>query len=118
MRKYIFSIAVIAALYALNRFCLIPATSGLPHNLLAWYGADCLAGTLMLCIVNGLLLAAKRSPLRRFGAVTLFLLGCGLFWEVITPLYLPRSVGDLWDVAACWLGGMALWLLQRKRPLT
>ena len=112
------SAAVIAVLYTLNRFCFIPATSGPLHNLLAWYGADCLAGALMLCVVNVLLLAAKRPTLRRFGAVTVFLLGCGLFWEVITPLYLSRSVGDPWDVAACWLGGMVMWLIQRKRPLT
>ena len=118
MRKYIVSAAIIAALYILNRFCLIPATSGVLHDLLAWHGADALAGALMLCILNILLLAARRPPLRRFWAVTLFLLGCGVFWEVITPLYLSRSVGDPWDVAACWLGGVAMWLIQRKRPST
>lgn len=112
------SAAVIAGLYVLNRFCLIPAATGLLHDLLAWYFADALAGALMLCIVNVLLMAAKRPPLRRFWAVTAYLLGCGLFWEVITPLYLPRSTGDVWDVAACWLGGTVLWLTQRKRPLT
>lgn len=69
----------------------------------------------MLCVVNILLALAGRPPLRRFAAVTLFLLGCGLFWEVVTPLYLLRSVGDSRDVLACWLGGMALWLWDKKR---
>ena len=52
--------------------------------------------------------------------MTLFLLGCGLFWEVLTPLYLSRSVGDPRDVLACWLGGMSLWLWDRheKTPST
>ena len=110
----------IAALYILNRVCFIPATTGPLHRLLAWHGADFLAGALMLCVVNGLLALTGRPPLRRFAAVTLFLLGCGLFWEVITPLYLPRSVGDPWDVLACWLGGTALWLWGRygKMPST
>ena len=40
-------------------------------------------------------------------------LGCGLFWEVVTPRYLPRSVGDPWDVLAVWLGGAALLALWR-----
>ena len=52
--------------------------------------------------------------------MALFLLGCGLFWEVLTPLYLSRSVGDPRDVLACWLGGMSLWLWDRheKTPST
>lgn len=118
MERYIFSAVGIAGLYVLNRFCLIPVTTGMLHDLLAWYGADCLAGALMLCFVNFLLLEANRPPLHRFWAVTGFLLGCGLFWEVITPLYLVRSVGDPWDIAACWLGGAAIWLIYSKRPLT
>lgn len=106
---------MIAVLYILNRICFIPATAGVLHRLLAWYGADFLAGALMLCVVNGLLALTGHSSLRRFAAVTLFLLGCGLFWEVVTPLYLPRSVGDPRDVLACWLGGMVLWLWDRNR---
>ena len=119
MKRYIPPAEVIAALYILNRFCFIPATTGPLHRLLAWYGADFLAGALMLCVVNGLLALMGHPPLRRF-AVTLFLLGCGLFWEMVTPLYLPRSVGDPWDVLACWLGGMAMWLWDRhiKTPST
>ena len=116
MNRYILSAVVILVLYTANRFLLIPATTGLLHDLLAWHGADALAGALMLCIVNLLLWCSGRAPLRRFLSATLFLLGCGLFWEVITPLYLPRSVGDLWDVLACWLGGMAMFLIETKRP--
>ena len=44
-----------AALYALNRWVLIPCSSGLVHRLLAWHGADLLAGALMLCVVNAAL---------------------------------------------------------------
>ena len=116
MRRYISAIVGIGVLYGLNRFCLIPATEGLLHDLLAWHGADILAGAMMLCILNVALLASRRRPLRRFGWVTLFLLGCGLFWEVITPLYLPRSVGDPRDLAAYWLGGMLLLLTERFGP--
>lgn len=110
MKRYIRPVAAIAVLYILNRFWFIPVTTGPLHRLLAWHGADFLAGGLMLCVVNALLALTGRPPLRRFAAVTLFLLGCGLFWEVLTPLYLPHSVGDPWDMLACWLGGVALWL--------
>ena len=33
---------------------------------------------------------------------------------LVTPLYLPRSVGDPWDVLAVWLGGLALLALWRR----
>ena len=104
-RRYAASGVLIAGLYLLNRFLLVPLTG---WRLLAWHGADFLAGGLMLCFLNGLLLLARRRPVERVFPASAFLLGCGLFWEVLTPLYLPRSVGDPRDVLAVWLGGLAL----------
>ena len=118
MRRYAVPGAVIAGLYVLNRFVLVPATG---WRLPAWHGADFLAGGLMLCFLNGLLLLARRRPVGRVLPATLFLLACGLFWEVVTPLYLPRSVGDPRDVLAVWLGGMcllALWRFGDRRRRT
>lgn len=110
LRQYAASGVIIAGLYLLNRFLLVPLTS---WRLLAWHGADFLAGGLMLCLLNGLLALSRRRPVERFLPASLFLLGCGLFWEVLTPLYLPRSVGDPRDVVAVWLGGLALLALWR-----
>ena len=110
-RRYAASGTAIAGLYLLNRFLLVPLTG---WRLLAWHGADCLAGGLMLCFLNGLLLLARRRPGERIFPASLFLLGCGLFWEIVTPLYLSRSVGDPWDVLAVWLGGLALLALWRR----
>ena len=110
MRRCVISGAVIAGLYLLNRFLLIPLTD---LHLLAWHGADLLAGGLMLCLLNGLLHLAHRRPVERSLPASAFLLICGLFWEIVTPLYLPRSVGDPWDVVAVWLGGVALLALWR-----
>ena len=114
LRRCAVSGAVIAGLYLLNRFLLAPLTG---WHLLAWHGADALAGGLMLCLLNGLLALSRRRPVVRFLPASAFLLGCGLFWEVVTPLYLSRSVGDSWDVLAVWLGGMALLALWRAWDL-
>ena len=110
MKRYLIPIPVIGGLYLLNRFPLVPFTGS---RLLAWHGADALAGALMLCLVNALLILARRPPMRRFLPAGLFALGCGLFWEVVTPLYLPRSVGDPRDVLAVWLGAMAMLAVLR-----
>lgn len=109
MKRYGLPIAAITILYACNRFLLVPLTGS---RLLAWHGADFLAGGLMLCVLNALLAAANRPPLARFLPGTAFLLGCGLFWEYVTPLYLARSVSDPWDLLAVWLGGMVMLLIQ------
>lgn len=105
VRRYLVPMGVIAALYAANRFALAPLTGS---RLLAWHFADFLAGALMLCFLNGLLELTGRKPMRGLFPVSAFALGCGLFWEVVTPLYLPRSVGDPRDVLAVWLGAMAM----------
>ena len=106
--------AVIATLYTVNRFYLTEAATGWLRDLLICHAADFLAGALMLCLLNLLLKISGRPPLWKFLPATLFLVGCGLFWEVVTPLYLPRSVADPWDVLACWLGGTAMLLVERK----
>ena len=117
MRRYVPPAAAIAALYFLNRFVLIPHTAGAFHALLAWHFADFLAGGLMLCVL-GALLAAGGRPFRPRGLpVSAYLLGCGWFWEYVTPLYLSRSVSDPWDILAVWLGGMGmLFCLRRLEP--
>ena len=113
MRRYGICAAAIAAAYLINRFFLIPVSHGALHQLLTWHGADALAGGLMLCILNFLLIYSGRVPLRRALPATAFLLGCGLFWEWITPLYLARSVSDPRDILAVWLGGITTLLLLR-----
>lgn len=113
-RRYLLPMGAIALLYAFDRFLLTPLTSS---RLLAWHGADFLAGTLMMCLLNGLLELMRQQPLRRTWVISAFSLGCGLFWEVITPLYLPRSVGDPWDILSVWLGAMAMlavWRLAKQ----
>ena len=113
-RKYGLPMGAVAVLYVLNRFLLAPLTGS---RLLAWHGADFLAGALMLCVLNCLREQSGRRPVRRVWTASIFALGCGLFWEVVTPLYLPRSVGDPWDVLAVWLGAMAMlavWRLAKQ----
>ena len=114
-RTYLPPAAAVGALYALNRWVLIPCSSGTAHRLLAWHGADLLAGALMLCVVNAALEAAGRQTVRRFLPASAFLLGCGWFWEYVTPLYLSHSVSDPRDMAAAWLGGMVMLIWMRRQ---
>lgn len=104
MKKYLLTAAGLMGLYTLNRFSLIPHTGGLLHRLLSGHFADFLAGGMMVVILLATLrLSGRKSP-KPLCALA-FSLACGLFWEYITPLYLPRSVGDPWDILAAVLGG-------------
>lgn len=114
MRRYLLTSCFIGMLYLLNRYCLIPLTAGSLHDLLVWHGADILAGALILCILDAVLIVFGRRPLRVFWKATLFLLVCGVFWEGITPLYLHRSVGDFKDLIAYWVGGSSYWFLENR----
>ena len=104
MKKYLLTAAGLMGLYGLNRFFLISHTGGLLHRLLSGHFADFLAGGMMLIILFTALRLSGRKPPKVMSAPAL-LLACGLFWECITPLYLPRSVADPWDILAAVLGG-------------
>lgn len=118
LRRYGPPIAVIASLYLLNRFWLVPRTAGLLHRLLAWHFADFLAGGLMLCVLDCALELSGRPPVRQAASALGFSFLCGTFWELVTPLYLPRSVGDWRDVLAVCLGGLTMFFMLniRKKP--
>lgn len=116
LRRYGLPSAAVVGLYALNRFWLVAHTTGLLHRLLAWHFADFLAGGLMLCLLNAALALSGRRPVERIAPVLAFSLICALFWEVVTPLYLPRSVGDWRDVLAVCLGGCVMLAFLRRFP--
>jgi len=81
------------------------------HWFLTCYFHDILAGILIVSLTNLLLKQLRLPPLGSFGTVSCFVLLCGLFWEYVTPLYLPRAVSDPWDLLAYWGGGLIYLLL-------
>ena len=105
LRRYLPPALGITALYLLNRFCLIPATTGTLHRLLAWHGADFLAGGAMVLVLQGARELSGQPLEHRWWAVLGYLLLCGLVWEGVTPLDLPRAAwGCSWGC-----GGRPAW---------
>lgn len=37
---------------------------------------------------------------------------CGLFWEIVTPIYVNYSVGDPIDIIAYMFGGFVYWAIM------
>ena len=113
----------LSGLYALNRLLLIPQLERFAermqdaealHRFFAGYGADILAGAWILCFLNLLLAWSGRRTTRRMMPAVLFVFGCGIFWEYITPLYLNRAFSDPLDIAAYLLGGCIYMVIEKR----
>lgn len=107
MKAYLMGAAGTAGLYAALKLAL-PHLTGPVAWLLSGYGADVLAGGMILRLFNCVLLAFRIPPIRRALPAAGFLLLCGLFWEYVTPLYRPGAVSDPWDLLAYVLGGLGM----------
>lgn len=90
------------------------AAGGWLGPFLTGYFSDLLAGALILALLELLLSAGRLPPLIRPAFAALFLLACGLFWELAPLLYKPGSVCDPWDLAAYLAGGLLFLPLERQ----
>lgn len=76
---------------------------------------DFLGGISIMAYINLILSLKKDKPLRieKFWILTLSIILIGIFWEVISPLYLSNSTGDPLDIFAYFLGGCAYFGLDK-----
>ena len=112
MERRIFDTLIcLAALlfYLLNRLCLSPALGGPVGWFLTCYANDIFAGAAIVAWLDLLLNLGRLGQVHSWKQVVLFLLFCGLIWEVCAPAFKPGAVFDLWDFAAYQAGGF-LWL--------
>lgn len=94
-----------AAFYITNKLVFQSAAQGWLRWFLVCYANDVWAGLAILAWVNLLLDLGKLPPLGSWRLSALLLLGCGLVWEVLAPLWNPWSVCDPWDMLAYLVGG-------------
>ena len=115
MKKNICILTACCGLYWLSRLVLRRVTSGGLQWFLVCYFNDILAGLVLLSITSLLLIAAKRPPLRRWWPMALILLGAGVVWECLAPLWKAGAVFDWWDFVAYQVGGLLYWLIARQK---
>ena len=109
---------VCCSLYALNRWVLKPRVhSPFLHN----HFNDLL---LIPCALPPLLLLQRCLRLREndhrpsLAEITLYLVVWSVLFEVIGPKIMPWTVGDPWDVAAYFMGGIIAGLWWHRPELT
>ena len=92
---------------------MLTGLPGAAGRFFSWYFHDLLAGAMVLSLVNLLLSAGRLPPLIRVLPASVFLVGCGLFWEYGAPHLIPGSVSDPLDLPAYLAGGLAVLPLLR-----
>ena len=112
MKRNVTILVVCGGLYWLNRLWLTGVTSDGLRWFLICYFSDLLAGLILPTVASIFLLLAGRPPLRKWWPAALLLLGAGLVWECLAPLWKPGAVFDWWDFAAYQLGGLLYHLVQ------
>lgn len=111
----LFLLGLAAVFYVTNKLALQSAAQGWLRWFLVCYANDIWAGLAILAWVNLLLDLGRLPPLRSWWLSALLLLGCGLVWEVLAPLWKPGAVCDPWDMLAYLAGGAVYRLIASIR---
>lgn len=75
---------------------------------------DLLGGVAFLAYTNMLLdLVRPDVRIRRLSTCILYIFFCGVFWEVVTPNFVARSVSDPFDMLAYIVGAFIYGVLYR-----
>lgn len=103
--------------YLMNRLWLAQAVQGWAGRFLRCYANDLWAGAAILAWTDLLLGWGRLPGLVRLRQTVPLLLGCGLVWEVLAPLWKPGAMFDPWDFLAYQLGGLCwLWAAKFSSP--
>ena len=96
-------------LYLLNRLILKDITEGLIHWFLVCYWNDITGAIAVSAYVDSIIFHYSKKEIHIWDLIVILLI-CGLFWEIITPLFRKNSVCDFWDIVAYMTGGVIYYL--------
>lgn len=101
-------IAGTLVLYVWNQFLKQRIPSDALRLFMAGYFNDIIGSITFPAYVN-VVMSFRGISVEKLWQIELMMLGCGIFWEVITPLFRKSTVADIWDMAAYLAGGFLYW---------
>lgn len=100
-------------MYIANRMGLFTTSySRIVNYFLHCYFNDVIGGMVVMFCVDLIISLAYTEFYLKYWHVLLIILGCGVFWEYVTPLYRKDSVSDIFDIVAYVVGGILFWKIQ------
>lgn len=106
----IFSISVF--LYLLNRVLLKDITEGLVHWFLVCYWNDITGAIAFSAYAHSIIFYYSKKEIHVCVLFTILLV-CGIFWEIVTPMFRKNSVCDFWDIIAYEFGGVIYYVTNK-----
>ncbi len=102
------------ALYIINRILLNGDYYGVFKWLMLGYFNDFVGSISFISYCNLVsMFFLHKMYFVRLRNILLLLFTCGMFWEMITPLYRKGSVCDPWDIVAYLSGGIMNFLIYQ-----
>ena len=112
-KKNIFLIIVTLILYCVNQLIKTKIPFAHVKWFLACYFNDMVGGITFMAYC-GIIFDLFNRKMMNLWEIELLMVGCGCFWEYITPLYRAITVSDPWDILAYAGGGFIYWLVIRS----
>ena len=109
----VYLICVVAMLYVVNNNIFKQNTSGFVRYFFTSYFNDLLCPILLLAFAN-LLLMSQNYELKQLKWIVFVCFLSGMYWEYITPLYMPASTSDVIDIVVYLSGACIYWLIYRQ----
>lgn len=113
IRKNLIIIIATLILYFVNQTFKCSYPNGYFSWFMNCYFNDIIGGITFIAYTN-IFFELHNQPTKSLLTIELVLLGCGLFWEIVTPIYRKNTVGDFWDIIAYLFGGFWYWILIKK----
>ena len=112
-KKNCLLIAFTLCLYVINQHI----KSRIPFNGLRWFMVcyfNDIIGSITFMAYCNVIFEFHQRYMSKLRYILLMMLGCGIVWEVIAPIYRHDTVADPWDIIAYLFGGFLYWLFVRR----
>jgi len=106
-------IAITLILYIINQFTKTDIINPFIKWFMCCYYNDIIGSITFASYVN-LVCSYREYCLSKLWQIELLLLGSGIFWEYVTPIFRKNTVTDIWDLFAYLFGGFLYWLIIKK----
>lgn len=105
-------VCITLAMYVINQQCKNEIVYDFWRWFMCCYFNDTIGGMTFIAYTN-VVLSFRNYTITKLWKIELFMFGCGIFWEVITPLFRENTVADVWDIVAYMVGGFLYWGITR-----
>ena len=103
-------------LYIINRILLKCEIYGDLHWLMLGYFNDFVGSISFIAYCNMVsMLFCHKYFFVKLRVILILLFVCGLFWEIITPIYRTSSISDPWDIVVYMIGGITYYLIYKAK---